>query len=88
MPPAVDEMRALDGGLWWSLGFGLEIYMGTGQPNSPGKPMVSYKGQRRPFFKATPFPPKCVSGIKVRSVTDHEQTEKAWASKCTESAMI
>ena len=53
VPPAVDEMRALDGALWWSLGFGLEMYMGTGQPNGPGKPMVSYRGQRRPFFKAT-----------------------------------
>ena len=53
MPPAVDEMRALDGALWWSLGFGLEMYLGTGQPNGPGKPMISYKGQRRPFLKAT-----------------------------------
>ena len=31
VPPAVDEMRALDGALWWSLGFGLEMYMATGQ---------------------------------------------------------
>ena len=53
MPAAVDEIKALDGALYWGLGFGLEMYMATGQPNGPGKPMVSYRGQRRPFFKAT-----------------------------------
>ena len=52
-PAAVDEMRALDGAMYLPLGFGLHWYMGTGQPNGPGKLMISYKGQRRPFFKAT-----------------------------------
>ena len=53
VPAAVDEIRALDGALFGGLGFGLEMYMATGQPDGPGKPMVSYRGQRRPFFKAT-----------------------------------
>ena len=53
MPAAVDEIRALDGAMYMPLGFGLERYLCTGQPNGVGKPMVSYKGQRRPFLKAT-----------------------------------
>ena len=53
VPQAVDEMRALDGLLYNPFGFGLERYLGIGQPNGVGKPMVSYKGQRRPFLKTT-----------------------------------